>query len=106
VRHDGSGDPRRPPVDRVFGSNSQLRALTEVCASDDAREKFINDLVAPWVKVVELDPLRPAQLRRPDGCRCGRPKSSRGVQSDPLAHPRKSPDYGASVNRAESGWAD
>lgn len=43
------------PVDLVFGSNSQLRALAEVYASDDAREKFVNDFVAAWTKVMELD---------------------------------------------------
>jgi len=43
------------PVDLVFGSNSQLRALSEVYASDDAREKFVNDFVAAWTKVMELD---------------------------------------------------
>jgi catalase-peroxidase len=42
-------------VDLVFGSNSQLRALSEVYASDDAGEKFVNDFVAAWVKVMELD---------------------------------------------------
>ncbi|WP_426228677.1 catalase/peroxidase HPI [Pseudarthrobacter sp. DSP2-3-2b1] len=42
-------------VDLVFGSNSQLRALAEVYASDDAKEKFVNDFVAAWVKVMELD---------------------------------------------------
>ncbi len=42
-------------VDLIFGSNSQLRALAEVYASDDAREKFVNDFVAAWVKVMELD---------------------------------------------------
>ena len=39
----------------VFGSNSQLRALAEVYASDDAREKFVRDFVAAWVKVMNLD---------------------------------------------------
>ncbi|MFJ5861202.1 catalase/peroxidase HPI [Pseudarthrobacter sp. NPDC092439] len=43
------------PVDLVFGSNSQLRALAEVYASDDAKEKFVNDFVAAWTKVMELD---------------------------------------------------
>ncbi|NUT72417.1 catalase/peroxidase HPI [Pseudarthrobacter sp. C4D7] len=43
------------PVDLVFGSNSQLRALSEVYASDDAREKFVHDFVAAWAKVMELD---------------------------------------------------
>ncbi len=42
-------------VDLVFGSNSQLRALAEVYASDDARQKFVEDFVAAWVKVMELD---------------------------------------------------
>ncbi|MXG90220.1 catalase/peroxidase HPI [Nocardioides flavescens] len=42
-------------VDLVFGSNSQLRALAEVYASDDAKEKFVSDFVAAWVKVMEND---------------------------------------------------
>jgi catalase-peroxidase len=42
-------------VDLVFGSNSQLRALAEVYASADAREKFVGDFVAAWDKVMNLD---------------------------------------------------
>jgi catalase-peroxidase len=42
-------------VDLVFGSNSQLRALTEVYACDDAKEKFVHDFVAAWDKVMNLD---------------------------------------------------
>ncbi|UER53329.1 catalase/peroxidase HPI [Kineosporiaceae bacterium SCSIO 59966] len=42
-------------VDLVFGSNSILRALSEVYAADDAREKFVHDFVSAWVKVMELD---------------------------------------------------
>ncbi len=42
-------------VDLVFGSNSQLRALAEVYASDDAREKFVHDFVKAWTKVMEAD---------------------------------------------------
>ena len=42
-------------VDLVFGSNSELRALAEVYASDDAKEKFVKDFVAAWVKVMNLD---------------------------------------------------
>jgi catalase-peroxidase len=42
-------------VDLVFGSNSELRALAEVYASDDAGEKFVEDFVAAWVKVMNLD---------------------------------------------------
>ncbi|MEV6286604.1 catalase/peroxidase HPI [Kribbella sp. NPDC051770] len=43
------------PVDLVFGANSQLRALAEVYAAGDAGAKFVNDFVAAWVKVMELD---------------------------------------------------
>jgi catalase-peroxidase len=42
-------------VDLVFGSNSELRALAEVYASDDAKEKFVGDFVAAWAKVMDLD---------------------------------------------------
>jgi catalase-peroxidase len=42
-------------VDLVFGSNSELRALAEVYASDDARYKFVQDFVAAWNKVMNLD---------------------------------------------------
>jgi len=42
-------------VDLVFGSNSQLRALAEVYASADAKEKFVQDFVAAWNKVMNLD---------------------------------------------------
>ncbi|MFJ6985956.1 MULTISPECIES: catalase/peroxidase HPI [unclassified Streptomyces] len=42
-------------ADLVFGSNSELRALAEVYASDDAREKFVHDFVAAWAKVSDLD---------------------------------------------------
>ncbi|MBV7694406.1 catalase/peroxidase HPI [Streptomyces sp. TRM70350] len=42
-------------ADLVFGSNSELRALAEVYASDDAQEKFVKDFVAAWDKVMNLD---------------------------------------------------
>ncbi|MFM4861761.1 catalase/peroxidase HPI [Aeromonas media] len=42
-------------VDLVFGSNSQLRALAEVYASADGKEKFVKDFVAAWAKVMNLD---------------------------------------------------
>ncbi|MBW4718595.1 catalase/peroxidase HPI [Saccharothrix sp. SC076] len=42
-------------VDLVFGSNSELRAVAEVYAADDAGGKFVRDFVAAWVKVMELD---------------------------------------------------
>lgn len=42
-------------VDLVFGSNSQLRALAEVYASDDSKEKFVNDFISAWNKVMNAD---------------------------------------------------
>jgi catalase-peroxidase len=42
-------------ADLVFGSNSELRALAEVYASDDAKEKFVHDFVAAWTKVMNAD---------------------------------------------------
>ena len=42
-------------VDLIFGSHSQLRALAEVYACADAKEKFVNDFVAAWAKVMNLD---------------------------------------------------
>ena len=42
-------------VDLIFGSNSELRALAEVYACDDAKEKFVHDFVAAWNKVMQLD---------------------------------------------------
>ncbi|WP_275467086.1 catalase/peroxidase HPI [Streptomyces noursei] len=42
-------------ADLVFGSNSELRAVAEVYASDDAQEKFVTDFVAAWAKVMDLD---------------------------------------------------
>ncbi len=42
-------------VDLIFGSNSELRALAEVYAQDDAKEKFVNDFAAAWTKVMNAD---------------------------------------------------
>jgi catalase-peroxidase len=42
-------------VDLVFGSNSQLRAIAEVYAGEDSKEKFVRDFVAAWDKVMNLD---------------------------------------------------
>jgi len=42
-------------VDLIFGSNSELRALAEVYACDDAKEKFVKDFIAAWTKVMNLD---------------------------------------------------
>jgi catalase-peroxidase len=42
-------------VDLIFGSSSELRAVTEVYASDDAQEKFVHDFVKAWTKVMNND---------------------------------------------------
>ncbi|WTW93506.1 catalase/peroxidase HPI [Streptomycetaceae bacterium NBC_01309] len=54
---DASGEVRwtASRTDLIFGSNSELRALAEVYASDDAKEKFVKDFVAAWAKVMDLD---------------------------------------------------
>jgi catalase-peroxidase len=56
-RDRATGDVTRTAtaVDLVFGSNSQLRALAEVYATDDSEEKFVRDFVAAWNKVMNLD---------------------------------------------------
>ena len=43
------------PVDLIFGSHSELRAIAEVYASDDGREKFVQDFVDAWTQVMDLD---------------------------------------------------
>jgi catalase-peroxidase len=57
VRDRATGEVRwtATAVDLVFGSNSQLRALAEVYAADDAQEKFVRDFVAAWNKVMNAD---------------------------------------------------
>ena len=57
IRDLASGEVRwtATSADLVFGSNSQLRAIAEVYASEDARDKFVGDFVAAWTKVMELD---------------------------------------------------
>ncbi|HEV7528573.1 MAG TPA: catalase/peroxidase HPI [Solirubrobacteraceae bacterium] len=56
-RHRGTAESRwtATSVDLVFGSNSELRALSEVFACDDGGEKFVHDFVAAWDKVMNLD---------------------------------------------------
>jgi catalase-peroxidase len=54
-RVDGAPKWTGTRADLVFGSNSELRALAEVYASDDAREKFVRDFAAAWTKVMDLD---------------------------------------------------
>ena len=41
------------PVDLIFGSNSELRAIAEVYAYDNAEEKFVEDFISAWTKVME-----------------------------------------------------
>jgi catalase-peroxidase len=55
--HSGTGEVTwtGSRVDLVLGSNSELRALAEVYASDDAKDKFVRDFVAAWAKVMNLD---------------------------------------------------
>ena len=55
--HRSSGENLRSAsrADLVFGSNSQLRALAEVYASDDAKDKFVNDFIGAWNKVMNAD---------------------------------------------------
>jgi catalase-peroxidase len=59
----GKAKWKASPADLVFGSNSQLRAIAEVYASDDGQDKFVRDFVAAWTKVMNLDrfDLTPAQ---------------------------------------------
>jgi len=54
-------------VDLVFGSNSQLRALSEVYASSDAKDKFVEDFVAAWTKVMNLDRFDLVAMQRSGG---------------------------------------
>ncbi len=56
-RDDSTGEVKwtATRVDLIFGSNSRLRALAEVYASDDSKEKFVRDFVAAWDKVMNLD---------------------------------------------------
>jgi catalase-peroxidase len=43
------------PVDLIFGSNSELRAIAEVYAAEDGRSKFVSDFILAWTKVMTLD---------------------------------------------------
>ena len=56
-RDRATGEPRwtATRVDLVFGADSQLRALAEVYGAEDAKEKFVQDFVAAWTKVMNLD---------------------------------------------------
>jgi catalase-peroxidase len=54
-RQSGNVVRKASRVDLVFGSHSVLRALSEVYAQDDSKEKFVNDFVSAWVKVMDAD---------------------------------------------------
>ncbi len=54
-RHSGEQKWTGTRTDLVFGSNSELRAISEVYASDDAGEKFVADFVKAWTKVMNAD---------------------------------------------------
>ena len=54
-RKSGEAKWTATPVDLVFGSNSELRAIAEVYASNDGDNQFVNDFVAAWSKVMQLD---------------------------------------------------
>lgn len=54
-RKTGKARWRATSVDLIFGSNSELRAVAEVYASNDAQEKFVKDFVSAWTKVMNLD---------------------------------------------------
>ncbi|MDV5823022.1 catalase/peroxidase HPI [Sphingobium naphthae] len=54
-RKSGAAKWTATPVDLVFGSNSELRAVAEVYASDDAKQKFVDDFAAAWTKVMNAD---------------------------------------------------
>jgi catalase-peroxidase len=68
IRARGTGEVKwtGSRVDLVFGSNSQLRAIAEVYACDDAQRKFVRDFVAAWDKVMNLDRFDLAASRRSD----------------------------------------
>ncbi|MGR5145313.1 catalase/peroxidase HPI [Photobacterium alginatilyticum] len=54
-RSNGKAKWTATPVDLIFGSNSELRAVAEIYAADDAKEKFVDDFIVAWVKVMKLD---------------------------------------------------
>lgn len=49
------GEPEQLAVDLVCDSNSQLRAIAEIYAQDDASKKFVEDFIAAWTKVMNVD---------------------------------------------------
>ncbi len=70
-RDRATGEPRwtATRVDLVFGADSQLRAIAEVYACDDAGEKFVRDFAAAWNKVMNADRFDLPRSRRRELCR-------------------------------------
>jgi catalase-peroxidase len=66
-RKDGTAKWTASRVDLIFGSNSELRALAEVYACDDSKEKFVRDFAAAWTKVMNLDRFDAGVSRRGAG---------------------------------------
>ena len=60
-RIDGSARWTATEVDLVFGSNSELRAVAEFYGLNESADRFINDFVGAWVKVMSLDRFDPSQ---------------------------------------------
>ena len=101
-------------VDLLFGSNSQLRALAEVYAEDDAKEKFVRDFVAAWFKVMDLDRFDvPRRSALPDedpapsarGFSVGRRSTLQLSGADPAAVPAHAAASGGRRWRRERAWA-
>ena len=65
-RHTGKEKWSGTRADLIFGSNSELRSLSEVYAADDSSEKFVKDFIAAWVKVMEADRYDLHERRAPE----------------------------------------
>ena len=87
-------------VDLVFGSNSELRALAEVYASDDAKEKFVTDFVAAWDKVMDLDRF---DLADHDVQACRARLLRHSQKDEPLLAPRRQRPPATRSRRRRSG---
>jgi hypothetical protein len=87
-------------VDLVFGSNSQLRALAEVYAESDSQQKFVQDFVAAWTKVMEADRFDLERRRR--GRARPSPRVNRGPGSN--AGPLLFRDRGPDPRRSWHAW--
>ena len=66
-------------VDLIFGSHAQLRAFAEVYACADAKEKFVQDFVAAWTKVMKLDRFDLAEAAAEGGVSCAMPQGAQAA---------------------------